>query len=130
LPSKPPEGGGARPSSRRARYQRRGLVGEPERPPGGIRRYTQDHVQRLRFIRQAQELGFSLDEVGELLQLEDGAHCREAQTLGELNLANVRRKLADLQRIEAALSALVARCVATKGKLRCPLIASLEATSQ
>ena len=110
-------------------YQRRGLVGEPERPLGGIRRYTQDHVQRLRFIRQAQDLGFSLDEVGELLKLEDGTHCREARTLGERRLADVQRKLADLQRIESALTALVDRCGAVKGRVRCPLIASLQAAT-
>lgn len=63
-------------------YQRRGLVDEPERPLGGIRRYTAHHARRLRFIRHAQDLGFSLDEVGDLLKLEDGAHCREARTLG------------------------------------------------
>ncbi|TAJ51619.1 MAG: Hg(II)-responsive transcriptional regulator [Nevskiaceae bacterium] len=108
-------------------YQRRGLVGEPDRPLGGVRRYTEDHVQRLRFIRHAQELGFSLDEVGELLKLEDGAHCREARTLGERRLADVRRKLADLQRIESALSVLVDRCGAVKGRVRCPMIASLQA---
>lgn len=107
-------------------YQRRGLVGEPERPPGGIRRYTEDHVRRLRFIRHAQELGFSLDEVGELLKLEDGAHCREARTLGERRLADVRNKLMDLQRIESALAGLVDRCGSVKGRVRCPLIASLQ----
>ncbi|HXG27639.1 MAG TPA: Hg(II)-responsive transcriptional regulator [Nevskiales bacterium] len=106
-------------------YQRRGLVGEPDRPLGGIRRYTEDHVRRLRFIRQAQELGFSLDEIGELLKLEDGTHCREARTLGEHRLTDVRRKLADLRRIESALAALVDRCRRVKGRVRCPLIASL-----
>lgn len=107
-------------------YQRRGLVGEPERPLGGIRRYTEDHVGRLRFIRQAQELGFSLDDVGELLKLEDGAHCREARTLGARRLADVRRKLADLQHIESALAVLVDRCGSVKGRVSCPLIASLQ----
>mgnify|MGYP003147586831 CR=1 FL=1 len=110
-------------------YQRRGLVGEPNRPLGGVRRYSEDHVHRLRFIRNAQELGFSLDEVGELLKLQDGAHCREARTLGEKRLADVRRKLADLQCMESALAALVDRCGAVKGKGRvhCPLIGSLQA---
>ncbi|MBX6421896.1 MAG: Hg(II)-responsive transcriptional regulator [Nevskia sp.] len=110
-------------------YQRRGLVGEPARPPGGIRRYTEDHVQRLRFIRHAQELGFSLDEIGELLKLEDGAHCRQARALGEKKLADVRKKLADLQRIESALAVLVDRCGTVKGRVRCPLIASLQAAA-
>jgi MerR family mercuric resistance operon transcriptional regulator len=50
-------------------YQRRGLLGEPRRPPGGIRRYGEPHAERLRFIRQAQALGFSLEEVKELLAL-------------------------------------------------------------
>lgn len=107
-------------------YQRRGLVGEPERPLGGIRRYSEAHVRRLRFIRHAQELGFSLDEVGELLKLEDGAHCREARTLGERRLADVRKKLADLQRMEAALAGLVDRCAADRGKFSCPLILSFK----
>jgi MerR family mercuric resistance operon transcriptional regulator len=107
-------------------YQRRGLVSEPDRPLGGIRRYTEDHVRRLRFVRQAQELGFSLDEVGELLKLEDGAHCREARTLGERRLADVRNKLTDLQRIESALAGLVDRCGSVKGRVRCPLITTLQ----
>ncbi|MDD3765445.1 MAG: Hg(II)-responsive transcriptional regulator [Pseudomonadota bacterium] len=110
-------------------YQRRGLVGEPQRPLGGIRRYTESHVRRLRFIRHAQEIGFSLDEVGELLKLEDGAQCREARTLGERRLADVRNKLMDLQRIESALAALVDRCASVKGRVRCPLIASLQEAS-
>lgn len=110
-------------------YQRRGLVGEPDRPFGGVRRYTEDHIGRLHFIRQAQELGFRLDDVGELLKLEDGAHCREARTLGERRLADVRRKLSDLQRIESALAALVDRCGSTRGRVRCPLIASLQAAT-
>jgi len=107
-------------------YQRRGLVGEPQRPPGGIRRYTEDHVRRLRFIRQAQALGFALDEIVELLALEDGAHCREARRLGEHRLADVRHRLAELRRMESALAALVDRCASVKGRVRCPLIESLQ----
>ncbi len=106
-------------------YQRRGLVDEPDRPLGGVRRYTGIDCQRLRFIRQAQELGFSLDQVGELLKLEDGAHCKQARTLGEHKLADVRRKLADLKRIESVLAALVDRCASVRGRVRCPLIAAL-----
>lgn len=107
-------------------YQRRGLVGEPERPLGGIRHYSEAHVRRLRFIRHAQELGFSLDEVGELLKLEDGAHCREARTLGERRLADVRKKLADLQHLESVLAGLVDRCEAFEENAFCPLIHSLQ----
>lgn len=107
-------------------YQRRGLVGEPTRPPGGVRRYSEVHVRRLRFIRHAQMIGFSLDEVGDLLKLEDGTHCREARMLGERRLADVRTRLAKLQRIESALAALVSRCGSDKDRVRCPLIASLQ----
>lgn len=107
-------------------YQRRRLLGEPERPLGGIRRYSDAHIQRLRFIRQAQELGFSLDEVGELLKLEDGTHCRAARALGERKLVDVQRRLADLRRIESVLTELMDRCKSLDGGVRCPLIASLQ----
>lgn len=62
-------------------YQRRGLMPEPERPWGGIRRYARQDADRLRFIKSAQRLGFALDEVIELLRLEDGSHCEEARRL-------------------------------------------------
>ena len=106
-------------------YQRRGLLREPVKPYGGIRRYDTVDVNRLRFVKSAQRLGFSLDEVNELLRLEDGTHCREASRLAEGKLADVRKKLADLARIEAALSRLVKACHTRKGTVSCPLIASL-----
>ncbi|HCD54689.1 MAG TPA: MerR family transcriptional regulator, partial [Halieaceae bacterium] len=62
-------------------YQRLGLMTEPEKPLGGIRRYDEDALARLRFIRRARWLGFSLEEIGELLKLEDGTHCDEAKAL-------------------------------------------------
>lgn len=107
-------------------YQRRGLVCEPQKPLGGIRRYTEIHARRLRFIREAQTLGFSLDEVGELLALEDGRHCGEAELIGSRKLATVRTRLAQLRRIEKVLATLVLQCHCNKGKVRCPLIATLE----
>jgi len=107
-------------------YQRKGLLAEPDRPPGGIRRYGQASVGRVRFIKSAQRLGFSLNEVGELLRLEDGTHCGEASALAEHKLVDVREKLADLLRMEAALSALVHACHASGGDVRCPLIVSLQ----
>jgi MerR family mercuric resistance operon transcriptional regulator len=110
-------------------YQRRGLVAEPPKPLGGIRRYAQQHVQRIRFIKQAQTLGFSLEEVAELLALDDGQHCHEAERLGTRKLADVRERVAQMQRIEQALAALVDRCHCNTGNVRCPLIASLEANT-
>lgn len=108
-------------------YQRRDLMRETHRAPGSIRRYGDADLGRLLFIRSAQRLGFSLDEVGELLRLEDGERCAEARAIGERRLEDVRERLRDLQRIEAALGDLVARCGKGRGAVRCPLIASLKA---
>jgi MerR family mercuric resistance operon transcriptional regulator len=107
-------------------YQRRGLLEEPRRPPGGIRRYSEAHARRLRFIKQAQGLGFSLEEVKDLLALEDGRHCREAERLGSRKLAAVQERLAHLRRVERALASLVEQCHCNTGKVSCPLIAALE----
>jgi MerR family mercuric resistance operon transcriptional regulator len=107
-------------------YQRRGLLGQPQRPPGGVRRYGPGEVARVRFIKSAQRIGFSLDEVAQLLQLEDGTGCSQAREIAAHRLLDVRRRLADLQRIETALAALVARCAGAHGRVACPLIASLQ----
>ena len=107
-------------------YQRRGLLEEPRRPAGGIRRYSEAHARRLRFIKQAQGLGFSLEEVKDLLALEDGRHCREAERLGSLKLVAVRERLAQLRQVERALASLVEQCRCNTGKVSCPLIAALE----
>ncbi len=107
-------------------YQRKGLMPEPEKPYGSIRRYGAAELARVRFIKSAQRLGFSLEEVGELLKLEDGARCSEARQLAEQKLVDVRQKLSDLQRIESVLTGLVARCSAVRGRVNCPLIASLQ----
>ena len=106
-------------------YQRKGLLPEPDKPYGSIRRYGTADVARVQFVKSAQRLGFSLDEISRLLLLDDGTHCDEARELGEKKLAGVRAKLADLQRIEAVLISLVERCRTTQGKISCPLIASL-----
>lgn len=60
-------------------YQRIGLLREPARPQGGVRRYPPDTVERIRFIKRAQDIGFTLEEVAELLRLNDGVHCRDAR---------------------------------------------------
>lgn len=110
-------------------YQRKGLIPAPDRPQGGIRRYQGTDLARVRFIKSAQRLGFSLEEISELLTLEDGARCSEARHLAERKLADVRGRLADLQRIDSVLTTLIARCCAARGKVRCPLIASLQETA-
>jgi MerR family mercuric resistance operon transcriptional regulator len=107
-------------------YQRKGLMPEPQRPSGGIRRYTEADRSRLHFIKSAQRLGFSLDEIAELLQLEDGASCAQARAKAQVKLEDVRARLEDLRRMERALEGLVRQCGASRGKVRCPLIVALK----
>lgn len=107
-------------------YQRKRMMHEPARPPGSVRRYGVADLQRVRFIKSAQRLGFSLDEIAQLLKLEDGSHCDEAREQALHKLMDVRARLADLRSMEAALSDLVKRCCAARGRIRCPLIASLQ----
>lgn len=109
-------------------YQRKGLVGEPDKPYGSIRRYGMDELERIRFIKSAQRLGFSLDEIAQLLKLEDGTRCEEAREQAEHKLMDVRAKLADLERIETVLATLVSQCCAATGRVQCPLIAALSSS--
>ena len=106
-------------------YQRRGLLSEPARPSRGIRRYGSADVARMRFVKTAQGLGFSLDDIAELLRLDDGAHCAEASTLAQHKLDDVRDKMASLRRIEKVLDELLQHCRVQRGKVTCPLITSL-----
>ena len=108
-------------------YQRLGLLAEPPRPPGGVRRYGGEFVSRLRFVKRAQQLGFSLAEIQRLLVLEDPQSCGKARTLAAEKLALVEARLADLQRMRGILKELVARCDVRRGKVACPIIATLTA---
>ena len=107
-------------------YQRKGLLREPDKPYGTIRRYDDSDVARVKFVKSAQRLGFSLDEIAELLRLDDGTHCDEASRLAEHKLQDVREKLAALTHLEAVLSKHVRACrTHQQGDVSCPLIASL-----
>jgi len=106
-------------------YQRKRLLHEPQRSQGRIRRYGATDLARVRFIRSAQRLGFSLDEVADLLKLQDGSNCSEARRRATSKLEDVRARLADLRRIETVLAELVQRCRASRGRVRCPMIAAL-----
>lgn len=108
-------------------YQRKGLVPSPGRSYGTIRRYGESDVARVKFVKSAQRLGFSLDEIADLLALDDGTHCAEARVLAAQKLGDVRAKIDDLRRIELVLAQLVDRCNATRGAITCPIIAALHA---
>ncbi|OFZ73970.1 MAG: Hg(II)-responsive transcriptional regulator [Betaproteobacteria bacterium RBG_16_64_9] len=106
-------------------YQRLGLLAEPVRPLGGVRRYGHEVVVRLRFIKRAQQLGFSLAEVQRLLILEDPQSCGKARSLAAEKLALIEARIADLKRMRGVLKELVARCDVRRGKVACPIIATL-----
>lgn len=103
-------------------YQRRGLLPEPVRPTGGVRRYGTAEVLRLQFIRRAQGVGFSLDEVAELLAVQGHAACEQTRQLTERKLADVRHRLTELQALEADLERLAADCRRAPGGAACPTL--------
>ena len=107
-------------------YQRKGLLPVPAKAPGGVRRYGPADLARVRFVKTSQRLGFNLDEVAELLQLDDGTRCDQARALASHKLVDVRQKLDDLRRIEGVLADLVERCAASTADVACPIIASLQ----
>jgi MerR family transcriptional regulator, mercuric resistance operon regulatory protein len=109
-------------------YERRGLLPTSVAERGRGRRYDASAVSRLTFIKAAQDLGFSLDEVGALLRLNDGRHCGETRQLAESKLRAVRQKREALLKIDHALSMLIEQCGTTRATDHCPLIAALSAT--
>ena len=108
-------------------YQRRGLLKEPAKPMGGHRRYSFAEARRLRFIKRAQQLGFTLDEVTSLLMLDDGRSCRETRSLAEDKLAVIERRIEDLSRMRVLLHALVTQCGEGASQRACPIITTLMA---
>lgn len=106
-------------------YQRLGLLEAPSRPAGSVRRYTEEAASRVRFIKRAQELGFSLAEIRRLMRLGDPQSCGEARALAAEKLALVEARVADLERLRAVLRELIGRCDRARGKVGCPIIESL-----
>ena len=92
---------------------------------GAFRYYPSSLIERIRFIKRAQELGFSLDEIGELLQLEDGADRRSIRRVAGDRLSQIEAKLADLKRMQRVLKKLLTECQHTKSELPCPIIGSI-----
>lgn len=102
-------------------YQRRGLLSEPERPANGVRRYDGEDVRRLRFIRAAQGAGFSLEQIGELLALDAAQDRARARALAEERIAELDRRIADLQAARNWLSELERDC-ASGNPGPCPIL--------
>jgi MerR family mercuric resistance operon transcriptional regulator len=111
-------------------YQRRGLLGTPERTGGvglggGIRRYGVDDVRRLRFIRSAQAAGFTLEQIGELLELDASEDRARARTLAKERIVALDEKIAELVSARNSLRRLAHACGATSSG-PCPIIAAFE----
>lgn len=107
-------------------YENIGVMPEPPRTSKNYRAYDESHVGRLRFIMRSRELGFTLEEVRDLLALVDGGAqtCGEVQALANTHLTSVRAKIADLRRIEHVLSSTVAQCTGDDVP-DCPVIDAL-----
>ena len=105
--------------------QRRGLMPEPDKPAQGYRRYDATTVKRVRFIKRAQALGFTLEEIGGLLKLDEAHACAETRELASHKLQTIETKLADLVAMRKALTALLCQCDAGAMKGNCPIIHAL-----
>jgi len=109
-------------------YERRGLIAEPARNEAGYRQYSADFVARIRFIKRAQSLGFSLREIGELLALrvESRAACEQVQQRAEAKIASIEAKIHALQNMQQTLVRLVAACENNELTGDCPILDALD----
>lgn len=105
-------------------YQRVGLIHEPPRPPEGYRRYSPDTVDRIRFIKRAQKLGFSLGDISELLELGDG-RCADVRARAEQKNAQIEAQIRDLEAMRDTLEKLIRACRSGKDPVHCPIVQSL-----
>jgi MerR family mercuric resistance operon transcriptional regulator len=106
-------------------YQRRGLLPEPARPPGEVRRYGETDVRRLRFIRSAQAAGFTLAEIQQLIDLDASDDRARARELARARVAALDAKIAEMREARDALAALAAAC-AGKRPGPCPILTAFE----
>ena len=104
-------------------YERRGLIRQPA-SNGGYRRYGDEQIERIRFVKRAQALGFSLEEVESLLNLQDGTDRRSVRTIAGKRLEEIRARIKDLRRLEGALAHLLAECANGHTK-RCPIVEAI-----
>jgi MerR family mercuric resistance operon transcriptional regulator len=107
-------------------YERIGVMPKPRRSDGGYRMYGPDHLKRLMFVRRGRELGFGLDELRELLRLVHGHSytCGQVRDLAVEHLAEIRRKIADLRRLQRVMDDMAAKCSGDRIP-ECPIIDAL-----
>jgi len=109
-------------------YERRGLIPEPPRRESGYRQYAPEFVTRIQFIKRAQELGFSLNEIADLLALrvDTDTACNEVRKRAENKIASIEGKIQTLQKMKQALEALVVVCNENGVTGECPMLDALE----
>ena len=105
-------------------YQRRRLLPVPSNARG-VRRYPASLIQRIRFIKKSQNLGFTLEEIRELLRLEAGGKRKDIRSVANVRLKSIRDKINDLERMEGVLAQLVHDCEEANALSACPIIAAL-----
>jgi MerR family mercuric resistance operon transcriptional regulator len=111
-------------------YQRRGLLPEPARSRGSIRRYSESDAEQLRFIKRAQAVGFTLEEVTSLLALRSRACCSVTRSLAVSKLEVIEQRIGELQRLRSELTAWIAGCDANATEASCPVIDQLNSPTR
>jgi len=109
-------------------YEREGLIPEPPRRRSGYRQYPSETVRKVRFIRRAKDLGFSLREIGELLSLrvESGTTCADVRMMARTKIGNIEEKLAELETMKGALERLARSCRGKGPTSECPILDALD----
>lgn len=109
-------------------YERRGLLPEPPRSPSNYRLYPDDTVRRVRFIKRAQELGFTLKEIEELLSLRASprSKCADVRKRAQTKVEDIDEKIRSLQGMRKALTGLIGECLGKGPVSECPILESLE----
>ena len=107
-------------------YQRIGLITEPDKPASGYRIYPTDTLKRIKFIKRAQQLGFSLSEIAELLQLGEG-NCADVRQRAEEKRAHIDQQISDLNNLRNTLSELISACQSESDTHHCAIVETLSA---
>ena len=109
-------------------YERRGLIRQPERPMSGRRTYPPETVARIRFIRRAKDLGFTLKEIAELLELrvDPDGNCADVRARALAKVADIDRKIEALGRMREALARLASACRGRGPTSECPILEAME----
>ncbi len=109
-------------------YERKALLAEPDRRPSGYRQYDEEVVDRLRFIKRAKELGFTLNEIKELLSLriDPSTTCADVKNRAEEKIGDIQAKIRSLQRMKKALVKVTKACSGRGGTSECPILDALD----